>query len=106
MYKRSIILPQTNLRDVTMEGKVRGWAAEQDDDELAKEKEEVGDAVEDDHPQQVPHHQLEGRAGGGAEAEALRESFQIVLKPNQTNMYHFWQKILKGLVEKQHLDCK
>ena len=105
------MLPQPNLRDVTMEGKVRGWAAEQDDDELAKEEEEVGDAVEDDHPQQVPHHQLEGRAGGGAEAETLRESFQMVLKPNQTNMYNFklsihGKKILKGLIEKQHWGCK
>ena len=63
-----------------MESKVRGWAAEQDDDELADEEEEVGHPVEDDHPQQVPHHQLEGRAGGGAEAEALRESYQIFQK--------------------------
>ena len=69
-----------------MEGKVRGWRAEQDNDELAKEEEEVGHPVEDDHPQQVPHHQLEGGAGGGAEAETLRKSFQIVLNPNQTKM--------------------
>ena len=54
-----------------MESEVWGWPAEQDNYELADEEEEVGDPVEDDDPQQVPHHQLEGRAGGGAEAEAL-----------------------------------
>ena len=65
-----------------MEGKVGGWPTQQNHNELANEEEKVGDAVKDNHPQQVPHHQLESSTGGGAEAEALKEYFQIVIKPN------------------------
>ena len=56
---------------VAGEGEVGDSASEQDNDDLAEEEKEVDDTVEHDHPDQVPHQQVERVPGRLAEAGTL-----------------------------------
>ena len=56
---------------VAGEGEVGDSASEQDNDDLAEKEEEVDDTVEHDHPDQVPHQQVERVPGRLAEAGTL-----------------------------------
>ena len=71
VYKNVIVLTNLNLAYFSRKDKVRETPDGRDDKELAQKQKEGDHVVQDQDPQDVPHEEVEGILGRGAEVGAL-----------------------------------
>ena len=67
-----------NLWNLARKGAVGGGPRDEHDDELAEEEEEVHNTVENNHPHQVPHYQVESVQGRFAKVCTLNNMTLLI----------------------------